>query len=124
MPGPCAHFLAHFLALTGFLLLRKDRPKWPRPIKVGPVWIVIAAVLAVYNAVLIGFGVAYPSLTGYGTRTDMYIGVGVLIGSVLLFFFRRVVQDRARITFREEVPDMPTAEQMALLQAETVVAAD
>jgi amino acid transporter len=118
------YVLAHFLALTGFLLLRKDRPKWPRPIKVGPVWIVIAAVLAVYNAVLIGFGVAYPSLTGYGTRTDMYIGVGVLIGSVLLFFFRRVVQDRARITFREEVPDMPTAEQMALLQAETVVAAD
>ena len=118
------YVLAHVFALSGFLLLRKDRPNWPRPIKVGPAWIVIAAVLAVYNAVLIGFGVGYPSLTGYGTRTDMYIGVGVLIGSVLLFFFRRVVQDKARITFREEVPDMPTAEQMALLQAETVSAAD
>src|SRR5258707_1233103 len=118
------YVLAHFLALTGFLLLRRDRPNWPRPIKVGPIWLGIAAVLAVFNAVLIAFGVANPSLTGYGNRTDMFIGVGVLVGSVLLFFFRRLVQDRARITFREEVPDMPSAEQMALLREEATVAAD
>ncbi len=118
------YVLAHFLALTGFLLLRRDRPNWPRPIKVGPIWLGIAAVLAVFNAVLIAFGVANPSLTGYGNRTDMFIGVGVLVGSVLLFFFRRLVQDRARITFREEVPDMPSAEQMALLGEEATVAAD
>ena len=118
------YVLAHFLALTGFLLLRRDRPNWPRPIKVGPIWVGIAAVLAVFNAVLIAFGVANPSLTGYGNRTDMFIGVGVLVGSVLLFFYRRVVQDRSRITFREEVPDMPSAAQMALLQQETAVTAD
>src|SRR4029077_12622237 len=29
------YVLCHFLALTGFLLLRRDRPNWPRPIKVG-----------------------------------------------------------------------------------------
>jgi amino acid transporter len=118
------YVLAHFLALTGFLLLRRDRPNWPRPIKVGPIWLGIAAVLAVFNAVLIAFGIANPSLAGYGNRTDMFIGVGVLIGSVLLFFFRRLVQDRARITFREQVPDMPSAEQMVLLGEEAAVAAD
>jgi amino acid transporter len=119
------YVLAHFLALTGFLLLRRDRPNWPRPIRVGSIWMTIAAVLAVYNAVLIGFGVAFPSLTGYGTFTDMWIGVGVLIGSVLLFFFRRIVQDKAKVTFREEVPSEPTPAQMALLrQEEQVVAAD
>jgi amino acid transporter len=118
------YVLAHFLALTGFLLLRRDRPNWPRPIKVGTIWLGIAAVLAVFNAVLIGFGIANPSLTGYGNSTDMYIGVGVLVGSVLLFFFRRLVQDRARITFREQVPDMPSAEQMRLLTEEAAVAAD
>jgi len=118
------YVLAHFLALTGFLLLRRDRPNWPRPIKVGPIWLGIAAVLAVYNAILIGFGVAFPSLTGYGTFTDMWIGVGVLVGSVLLFFFRRLVQDRSRITFREQVPVMPSAEQMRLLTEEAAVAAD
>ena len=118
------YVLAHFLALTGFLLLRRDRPNWPRPIKVGTIWLGIAAVLAVFNAVLIGFGVAFPSLTGYGTFTDMWIGVGVLVGSVLLFFFRRLVQDKSGITFREQVPEMPSAEQMRLLAEEAAVAAD
>ena len=118
------YILAHFLALTGFLLLRRDRPNWPRPIKVGPIWLGIAAVLAVFNAVLIGFGVSNPTLTGYGTWTDMGIGVGVLVGSVLLYFFRRLVQDRAPITFREQVPTEPSAEQMALLREEAAVAAD
>jgi len=118
------YVLAHFLALTGFLLLRRDRPNWPRPIKVGRAWLVIGAVLAVYNAVLIGFGVTNPTLTGYGTFTDMWIGVGVLVGSVLLFFYRRLVQDKARITFREQVPTEPSPEQMALLREEATVPAE
>jgi Flp pilus assembly protein TadB len=87
-------------------------------------WVGIAVVLAAFNAVLIGFGVAFPALTGYGTRTDMWIGVGVLVGSVVLFFFRRVVQDRSKVTFREQVPDMPSADQMRLLTEEAAVAAD
>ena len=29
------YVLCHVFALSGFLLLRKDRPNWPRPIKVG-----------------------------------------------------------------------------------------
>ena len=88
---------------------------------VGSAWLGIAAVLAVYNAILIGFGIAFPSLTGYGTFTDMFIGVGVLIGSVLLFFFRRIVQDHAKVTFREPVPTEPSPEQMALLREELAV---
>jgi amino acid transporter len=118
------YVLAHVLALSGFLLLRRDRPNWPRPIKVGPVWVGIAAVLVVYNVILIGFGVTNPALTGYGTFFDMWIGVGVLVGSVLLFFFRRLVQDRAKITFREQVPAEPTPEQMALLREEAAVPVD
>ena len=51
----------------------------------GPIWLGIAAVLVVYNIVLIGFGVTNPALTGYGTFTDMWIGVAVLVGSVLLY---------------------------------------
>ena len=112
------YVLAHVLALSGFLLLRRDRPNWPRPIKVGPIWVGIAAVLVVYNIVLIGFGVTNPALTGYGTFTDMWIGVAVLVGSVVLFFYRRIVQDKAKVTFREEVPAEPTPEQMALLREE------
>src|SRR5260370_19064849 len=70
------YVLSHVFALTGFLLLRLDRPHWPRPIKVGPVWLGIAALLAVYNAVLIGFGVTNPALTGDGTVTAMWVRAG------------------------------------------------
>ena len=118
------YVLSHVLALSGFLLLRRDRPHWPRPIKVGPIWVGIAAVLVVFNTVLLAFGITNPTLTGYGTWTDMFIGVGVLVGSVLLYFYRRIVQDKARITFREQVPAEPSAEQMALLTQEATVAAD
>ena len=44
--------------------------------------------------------------------------VGVLLVSVLLFLFRRVVQDKQPITLREEAATMPTPEQMALLEQE------
>jgi amino acid transporter len=118
------YVLSHVLALSGFLLLRRDRPNWPRPIKVGPIWLGIAAVLVVFNTVLLIFGITNPTLTGYGTWTDMGIGVGVLVGSVLLFFYRRIVQDKSHVTFREQVPAMPSPEQMALLSEEAVVAAD
>ena len=54
----------------------------------------------------------------------MWIGVGVLVGSVVLFFYRRIVQDKAKITFREQVPTEPTPEQMALLREEVAVPVD
>jgi amino acid transporter len=118
------YVLAHVFALSGVLLLRRDRPNWPRPIKVGSAWLWIAAVLVVFNAALVLFGIFNPTLTGYGTWTDMFIGVGVLVGSVLLYFYRRIVQDKQKVTFREQVPTMPNAEQMALLRQEEAVAAD
>jgi amino acid transporter len=118
------YMLSHVFALSGFLLLRRDRPNWPRPIKVGPIWVGIAVVLCLFNAVLVGFGIAKPELTGYGTYTDMGIGVAVLVGSVVLFLFRRIVQDKQPVRFREEVPTEPSAEQMALLTQEAAVAVD
>jgi amino acid transporter len=118
------YMLAHVFALSGFLLLRRDRPNWPRPIKVGRAWLAIAAVLVVFNTVLVIVGITNPTLTGYGTWTDMFIGVGVLVASVLLFFYRRIVQDKQKVTFREEVPTEPSPEQMALLRQEATVAAD
>jgi amino acid transporter len=118
------YVLSHVFALSGFLLLRRDRPRWPRPIKVGPIWVGIAWVLVFFNIVLIGFGVTNPTLTGYGTWSDMIIGVAVLAGSVVLYAYRRIVQDKSRITLREPVPQMPTPQQMVLLNQEEAVPAD
>jgi amino acid transporter len=101
------YVLAHLLAITGFLLLRKDRPNWPRPIKVGAIWVPIAWFMAVFIAFLLVVGALAPHLNGYGTWTDFAIGVGVLVASVFLFIFRRIVQDGESVHFREETPTMP-----------------
>jgi hypothetical protein len=39
----------------------------------------------------------------------------VLVGSLILFVFRRVVQDGEAVHFREEVPQVPSAEEQAEL---------
>jgi len=109
-------------------LLRRDRPGWPRPIKVGPAWLPIAAVLALFNLVLVLYGVWDQDLAAYlgfyeFTGLPLYLGLGVLVASVLLYFYRRAVQDKAKITFRDrDVPTMPNEEQMALLREESVSA--
>ena len=96
------YVLAHVFALSGFLLLRRDRPNWPRPIKVGSAWLPIAAFLCVLNFVFLVVGALAPKLNGYGTWTDFWIGVAVLAGSLLLFVYRRVVQDGEGVHMRED----------------------
>jgi amino acid transporter len=105
--GNLGYISAHFFALTGFILLRKDRPRWPRPIRLNSIWVPIAAVLAGVNALFIIVGASNGSLTGYGSTKELWIGIGVLLFSVVLFLFRRVVQDRAPVHLREEIPAEP-----------------
>ena len=120
------YVFCHVLALTGFLLLRRDRPDWPRPIKVGPAWLVIAGILALFNLVLVVYGVVDQELAAYigfyeFKGLPLFLGVGVLVASVALFFYRRAVQDKQKITFRDkDVPTMPNAEQMELLREEAI----
>ncbi len=109
------YVLAHVFALSGFLLLRRDRPNWPRPIKVGTAWLPIAAFLCVLNAVFLVVGALAPNLNGYGTWTDFAIGVGILVASLLLFVYRRVVEDKEPVHMREDTPQMPEGEELALL---------
>jgi len=115
------YVIAHILALTGFLLLRHDRPNWPRPIKVGSPWVAIAGLLAIANLVFLIYGVANPALAYATSFKDVWIGFGILVASVLLYVFRRLAQDRQPLKLRDEVASMPTPEQMALLHEELVV---
>ena len=114
------YVLCHVFALSAFLLLRRDRPNWPRPIKVGAIWLPIAAVLCVLNAVFLLVGALAPNLNGYGTWTDFWIGIGVLVGSLVLFFYRRVVQDKESVHWSEPTPSMPDGEELAELTAPSV----
>jgi amino acid transporter len=103
------YVLAHMFALSGFVLLRRDRPNWPRPIKLGAIWTPIAGILAVWCLVLtiVGFGWFQTAAGGYGGTKEKVIGVGVLVIGLVLFFIRRLVQDKERIHWREDTPLMP-----------------
>src|ERR1700753_4138139 len=109
------YVLCHLFALSGFLLLRRDRPNWPRPITVSSIWLPIAGFLCVLNAFFLVVGALAPKLNGYGTWTDFWIGIAVLIGSLVLFVWRRVVQDKQGVPMREDVPLVPSAEESAEL---------
>lgn len=102
------YMLAMALGLSAVFILRRDRPNWPRPLRLSKPWLVIAAVLMIADFVFIGFGVAFSEMTGYGGPKNVAVGVGVLVLSLILYFVRRVFQDRAALTFREEAEVLPT----------------
>ncbi len=64
--GNLGYMLSHVIALSGVLLLRRDRPNWPRPIKLGKVWMWLAGLFCALNAIFIIFGVYGLKYTGYG----------------------------------------------------------
>jgi amino acid transporter len=95
------YMLATFFALTGFVILRRDRPNWHRPVKRSPIWIAIAIALATFNAFLIVLGVRYSGVAGYGGLKDALVGTAVLASSLLLWAYRHLVQDRQPLRLRE-----------------------
>jgi amino acid transporter len=100
-------------ALSGFLLLRRDRPNWPRPLKLGRIWTPIAAFCLTANLVfLIAGGFIYSGgflgIDGYGYGWDKTrTGLIVLLVAFLLYVYRHVVQDKIPLTLREKVPQTP-----------------
>ena len=92
--GNLGYILAHVFALSGFLLLRRDRPNWPRPIKLSAAWVPIAGLLAAVNLLFIVTGAfIYADKYGYGWDKTR-IGIVVLAVGLLLYIWRRVVEDR------------------------------
>lgn len=95
------YMIAITLAVAGFLLLRKDRPTWPRPIRLGRGWTAIAWALTAFNAVILAVGATSPSLSAGGSAKDVAVGIVLLSLGVVLFLVRRLGQDKEPISFRE-----------------------
>ncbi len=104
-------------ALGGFVLLRRDRPNWPRPIRLPNFWVPLAVVLFLINlTLLIGGAFIYSGgflgIEGYEyygwstTRT----GLIVLLAAVVLYVWRHSVQDKIPMRWREEIPQTPEEE--------------
>ena len=105
--GNLGYMLAHVFALSAFLLLRRDRPDWPRPIRLSRIWVPIAGVLVFLNLTFIVFGgFIFADKYGYGLGKTM-IGIAVLAVSLVLYAYRRKVQDRMPLRFRETAPRTP-----------------
>jgi amino acid transporter len=111
--GNLGYMLAHVFALSGFVLLRRDRKLWPRPIRLGRIWVPIAGVLAAANLLfVVAGGFLFANQFGYGLSKTL-IGASVLVIALLLYFYRRVVEDRTHIQWRETTPAVPPGEPAA-----------
>ena len=101
-------------SVAAFVLLRKDRPDWPRPIKVAAFWVPIAIVLAIFNGALVIVGGSNPSLTGYGGTKETVTGLVLLFSSLVFYAYRRVVQDKTGLRLRETTPTLPAEDARAV----------
>ncbi|WP_433740513.1 APC family permease [Pseudomonas putida] len=92
--GNVGYVLAHLLAVAGFVVLRKDQPDTPRPIRLPRRWIAIASALAVFDGLILIVGITSASITGYGSYKEVGIAIAVLAISQVMYRLRRA-QDRA-----------------------------
>jgi amino acid transporter len=103
-------------ALSAFVLLRRDRPNWPRPIRLPNYWVPLAGILFLINfmfLVLGGFVYSggFLGITGYGYGWDKTrAGLLVLLAALILYVWRHVVQDKIPLKWREDVPQTPEEE--------------
>ena len=97
------------LACFSYVLLRRDRPDWPRPFRLSKVWGAIAVLLGAADLIIAGFGVSHPSLAGYGGVKETVISLALLMVCVPLFLIRRLWQDRdGAFVWREHTPSVPS----------------
>jgi amino acid transporter len=109
------YVLANMFAIGAFVLLRRDRPDWPRPIRLPNYWVPIGVVLFLAFALFSVVGIGWFQIAGggavYGGTKSKIIGFSVLAISLLLFLFRRIVQDKEKPHWRETTPTMPGEEE-------------
>ena len=115
------YVFANLCAISAFILLRRDRPDWPRPIKLsasGSRSRPSCGRFIVFDVVGVGWFHVAGAGGVYGGTKERVIGFGVLVISLLLFLFRRIVQDKEAPHWREETPTMPDEHVAKLLEDE------
>jgi amino acid transporter len=118
--GNLGYMLSHVLALSGLLLLRKDRPDWPRPIRLAKPWLWMAGAFAITNLLFIIFGLIKIDYTGYLWNADFSDALaklpemlGVALGSLGVGVVGYVVAQRQHgrpFRFREPSEEQPSQE--------------
>jgi amino acid transporter len=102
------YVLCHVFAMSGFVLLRKDRPNWPRPLRVSQVWYYLAYALFTFDAILLVWGGWNSGLAwGDTSKKTVIEGIAVLLIAAVLYVFRVVVEDKRKLALRIWAPTMP-----------------
>ncbi len=102
------YVLCHVFAMSGFLLLREDRPNWPRPIAVSRLWVPIAGLLAAFDLLMLVWGGWNSGLAwGNTSKTVVFQGIGILMIAAVLYIIRVVIQERKPLKLRLWAPAMP-----------------
>ncbi|MGW1992713.1 APC family permease [Embleya sp. NPDC001921] len=91
--GNLGYILTHILAISGFAMLRRDRPDLARPIRLPGFFVPLAWLLAAFLTVVLVVGATGFSITGYGGFKELGIACGVLVTGVALWLYRTKVQD-------------------------------
>ena len=131
LAGNIGYVLAHILALTGFLLLRRDRPNWPRPLKLGGFWIAAAWLCVIVNVIGTIFGVIYMKYTGYlvdWTKAEsdptgyitgyFWLAIGVFVATMVIAVLGFVIaQNQAgkKFSFKDPSDEQPSAHAYELM---------
>lgn len=87
--GNLGYILTHIFAVSGFFLLRKDRPEAERPQRLPKVFVPLSIALAILMVVILVVGATGFSITGYGGFKELAIALGVLGSGVVIWFFVR-----------------------------------
>ena len=102
------YVIAHIFAISGFLLLRKDRPGWPRPIRLGPMWTSLAVLCLAARHRLPRGRLDLVQPHGLPRWQQVFVwGLIVLAVAVLLYIYRVVVEDKAPLRWSIPAPSMP-----------------
>jgi amino acid transporter len=120
--GNIGYVLSHVFALSGVLLLRRDRPNWPRPLKLARPWLGVAWVCLAVNLIGTIFGVIWIKYTGYLVKGDdvsgyapeaIIVGLAALAAGVIGYVIGQRQHGRP-FSFRDPSDEKPSAEAYAL----------
>lgn len=101
------YIFTHVLCLSGVIIMRRTMRSWPRPLRLATPWLYVAGLLAAANLFFLVVGAPSFSITGYGNYVELLAGIGLEIVAILLYVYRRTVQDRERIVVQDRTEMVP-----------------
>lgn len=85
--GNLGYILTHIFAVSGFFILRKDRPGAARPIRLPDFFVPLSIGLTIFMMLILVVGATGFSITGYGGFKELAIALGVLATGIVIWVF-------------------------------------